>query len=181
MRSIKIRIGGVAIGEQKTWAYPAGQKLGLFRVPVYDCTVAGIDDTGKLRSEKFPVMRFGVQCKDGRSATVVGLAEQQTHTIKSWIPTYMVHSATSTENGAWQVYGNFLIHDGPDSPLELFATIGCIEVMGPRGFQRFNDLVVSLSGAAGPTRERQLSQIGSSGRMSITYERASRPTLKTSR
>lgn len=77
---------------------------------------------------------------------MVGLADHQTHIIKAWLPNYRVHSARSQENRAWQVYGNFLIHDGPDNPTELFATIGCVEVMGYRGFVKFNDLIISLSG-----------------------------------
>jgi hypothetical protein len=98
--------------------------------------------------------------------------------IKAWIPTYRVHSALSPENGAWQVYDNFLIHDGPDNPTELFATIGCIEVMGNRGFVKFNDLIISLSGPKAASRPEQLLEIGRAGRMSITYESATRPSLK---
>jgi hypothetical protein len=109
---------------------------------------------------------------------VVGLAEFQTHVIKAWLPDYRVHSAASPENGAWQVYGNFLIHDGPDNPREIFATIGCIEIMGPQGFIRFNDLVSALSGPKATNRAQQLIEIGGAGQMSITYAKASRPPLK---
>jgi len=109
---------------------------------------------------------------------VVGLADHQTHIIKAWLPNYRVHSARSQENRAWQVYGNFLIHDGPDNPTELFATIGCVEVMGYRGFVKFNDLIISLSGPKATSRDQQLIEIGRAARMSITYERASRPPLK---
>lgn len=57
-----------------------------------------------------------------------------------------------SEAGAWQVYGNFLIHDGPDNKTdgaEPYATIGCIEVWGgPQGFVGFNSfLMISLSGS----------------------------------
>ena len=86
--------------------------------------------------------------------------------------------ASSPENGAWQVYGNFLIHDGPDNPSEIFATIGCIEIMGVRGFVRFNDVIIGLSGPKAKTRDQRLIEIGGAGRMSITYARASRPALK---
>jgi hypothetical protein len=47
---------------------------------------------------------------------------------------------------AWQVFGNFLTHDGPDNAPELFASIGYVEVMGPQGFVRFNNLIIALSG-----------------------------------
>lgn len=178
MRPVTISVGATPVGEQKTWAYPAGRALGDFLTPVYACVVEGTDYAGKPVRERFDVLRFGVQCKDGRTAAVVGLADQQTHVIKAWLPTYRVHSASSPENGAWQVYDNFLIHDGPDSPAENFATIGCVEVMGPRGFVRFNDLIVALSGSTAATKALQLLEIGKAGRLTITYARAARPALK---
>ena len=178
MRSVKISVGSMPVGEQKTWAYPSGQSLGAFLTPVYQCSVEGQDDAGRMVREQFNVLRFGVHCTDGKTASVVGLADQQTHVIKAWLPHYRVHSASSPENGAWQVYGNFLIHDGPDNPSEIFATIGCIEIMGVRGFVRFNDVIIGLSGPKAKTRDQRLIEIGGAGRMSITYARASRPALK---
>ena len=178
MRRVIITVGKAPVGEARTWAYPEGSSLGYYLVPIYKLTVSGTDDRGGLVQETFEVLRFGVQCKDGRTAQVVGLADQQTHQIKAWIPTYRVHSAASPENGAWQVYGNFLIHDGPDDPTEVFATIGCIEIMGRQGFVKFNDLILSLSGAAAGSRDGQLRQIGQAGQMVITYEKAVRPPLK---
>jgi hypothetical protein len=178
MRSVALTVGGTVIGEGKTWAYPNGDALGEFLIPIYKLTVAGTDNIGKRITETISVFRFGVQCKDGKTAEVVGLADHQTHVIKSWIPTYRVHSAISQEDGAWQVYGNFLIHDGPDDDTELFATIGCVEIMGPQGFLKFNDLLISLMDPPGTNRDQKLSAIGRSGQLSITYERATRPALK---
>ncbi|MCL1825843.1 MAG: hypothetical protein FWG26_07895 [Betaproteobacteria bacterium] len=178
MRTVEIRIGGVPIGEYPTWAYPKGEHLGVFSIPVYSCTVTGSDDTGKSVLEKFTVLRFGVMCKDGKTPQVVGLADHQKHMIKAWIGSYRVHSARSDENGAWQVYDNFLIHDGPDNTSELFASIGCIEITGSQGFSKFNDLIIKLSGSKATSREAQLSEIGRSGTMWITYNAAQRPPLK---
>jgi hypothetical protein len=181
MRRVKMSVGAAPLREQRTWAYPNGEKLGQFLIPVYDCFVEGTDDDGTAVRERFDVLRFGVHCPDGKSAGVVGLANQQTHTIKAWLPHYRVHSARSPENGAWQVYKNFLIHDGPDDASELFATIGCVEVMGPQGFVKFNDLLISLSGCSSETRDQQLDEIGRAGSMSIMYARAPRPALKKAR
>lgn len=178
MRRVRIDIGGKPVGEYPTWAYPNGQTLGVYLVPVYACTVSGTDAAGKAVKENFQVLRFGVKCTDGKTARSVGLAAQQTHTIKAWISTYKVHSAASEEMGAWQVYGNFLVHDGPDSPRDLFATVGCVELVGPRAFSKFNDLIVALSGSTKNTRAQQLAEIGNSGLLSITYAAATRPPVK---
>jgi hypothetical protein len=147
-------------------------------IATYKLTVAGTDSDRKPVTATFSVFRFGVESKDGRTAHVVGLADQQTHAIKAWDPTYRVHSARSPENGAWQVYGNFLIHDGPDNDTELFATIGCVEIMGPQGFSKFNNLLISLMDPPGSNDDQKLAAIGRSGQLKITYERATRPPLK---
>jgi hypothetical protein len=183
MRSVNILIGGKSIGQQRTWAYPEGFGLGEFWIPIYQCTVSGTNNEGKPMKDTFSVLRFGVQCKDRKTAKVVGLADYQRHTIRAWLPHYGVHSDRShtppdpLKIGAWQVKDNFLIHDGPDDARELYASIGCIEIMGIRGFELFNDLVISLAGPISSSRGQQLREIGNSGRLFTTYEKAIRPTL----
>ncbi len=178
MRNVSLSVGGTPLGLAPTWAYPKGEKLGYFLVPYYKLTVTGTNAKGVATASAFPVLRFGVMSRDGVKVESVGLAQRQTHTIKAWIPTYRVHSAVSLENGAWQVYDNFLIHDGPDSLSQVFATIGCVEIMGPSGFVKFNDLLISLAGSSAKSRDGQLADIGKSGRLTITYEQAARPAVK---
>ena len=178
LRRVKMLVGGDPVGQVVTWAYPNGEGLGYFLIPNYRLTVSGTDAVGKAVSETFEVLRFGVQSKDGKSARVVGLADEQTHTIKAWLPDYQVHSAESAQNGAWQVYGNFLIHAGPETKDDAFASIGCIEIMGRGGFVKFNDLLIKLSGPSAALRTQQLTEIGNAGNMEITYHRTSRPPLK---
>lgn len=177
MRKVNLTVGKERLGEALTWAYPKGRDLGMFKTPIYGMRVEGTDTAGKAVTERFRVLRFGVHCTDGKTATVVGLADAQVHTVKAWIPTYIVHSASSLENGGWQVYNSFLIHDGPDHELEVFATIGCIEVMGPGGFIKFNDLLIALTGATGTSRDDKLHAIARAGKLSIRYEAAARPPL----
>lgn len=180
MRKIKMVVGNVQLGKALTWAYPNGRTHGLYKIPTYRLTVSGTDDSGVSQKKDFEVFRFGVQCKSSSSSPrVVGLADQQTHIIKQWIPTYSVHSSPSLESGAWQVYDNFLIHDGPDDPMkEVYASIGCIEICnGPKGFDIFNDYIISLSGATSSGRDSKLIEIGRSRVLSITYMKATRPPL----
>jgi len=178
MRTVEIKVGSTPGREFPTWAYPNGGHLGYFSVPSYSCVVTGRNDAGNSVLERFEVLRFGVLCKDGKSPEVVGLADYQSHIIKAWVGSYRVHSASSNENGAWQVYNNFLIHDGPDNASEVFATIGCIEITGPQGFVKFNDLIIRLSGPKATSREEQLLEIGRAKSMRIIYEAAKRPALK---
>jgi hypothetical protein len=184
MRTVKMTVGGEEVDRAKTWAYPAGQTLGLFWIPTYSLTVAGTDSGGKTVERDFEVLRFGIHCPTPKAKpAVVGLAKQQTHVIKAWLPHYSVHSALSLEQGAWQVYGGFLIHDGPDDKVnEVYASIGCIEICGaPKGFDVFNDFVIALSGPKSSDRKVQLAEIGKARNMSITYLKTTRPPLERAR
>ena len=136
-----IGIGSKPIGTAVTWTYPNDDGE-LYPIPTYEMTVNGIDDAGNKVEKKFKVLRFGVTKKTfGSPAQVVGLAQKQSHKSKAWLPSYSVHSSDASaddEAGAWRVYDNFLIHDGPDNLKDVsepYATIGCIEVCGgPQGF-----------------------------------------------
>jgi hypothetical protein len=179
MRPVALTVGGTPVGESKTWPYPKGDHHDYYLIPVYEMTVEGTDNGGKAAKETIKVLRFGVQSEDGKTAKIVGLAEKQTHVIKARDPTYPVHSASSGENGGWQVFDNYLIHDGPDGPDdEVFATIGCIEIMGLQGFTKFNDLLIRLVNPPGANRSQKLAAIGGSRMMTITYLPAVRPSLK---
>ena len=183
VRKITILVGSTPIGKAVTWAYPDGDpQVELFEIPTYAVTVSGTDNNGARRTKAFEGFRFGVQQKGNIGPRVVGLADYQTHKIKQWIASYEVHSAGSLENGAWQVYDNFLIHDGPDDPLDAnqpYASIGCVEICNTaQSFTVFNDYILALSGVTGNGRNERLRRIGNSGNLVITYEKAARPALK---
>ncbi len=100
--------------------------------------------TSSLGSESFEVIRFGPSNKNGK-ISVSGLADEQTHKLQ-WYPEYGLHSTSYGEPGAWIVYGNFLLHDGPDDFSQAFGTDGCLEVVGPNGFNKLNNAILRLSG-----------------------------------
>lgn len=129
MNDVKILIGSAPIGRAKTWAYPDDTSGDIYRIPTYKVTVSS-GSGANLKTQDFEAIRFGVMKKGTAAPRVVGLSDFQTHTIKLWLPDYTVHSANSPEKGAWQVYDNFLIHDGPDRPRSgpPYASIGCVEI-----------------------------------------------------
>ncbi len=178
MRSVMLTVGAKIIGEGNSWAYPKGQNLGLFAIPIYEMKVVGHDNNKKLSVTTFPVYRFGVQSEDGKTVHSVGLSENQRHIIKAWKPNYKVHSFPSVEDGAWVVTGTFYIHDGPDDHTQIEASIGCVEVWGDQGFVKFNDLLISLMDPPGKTRDEKCFAIARSGLLTIVYEKAPRPPIK---
>jgi hypothetical protein len=180
IRTINLTVGDTPNGEAVTYTYPHDDSKS-YLIPTYTLEVAGKDDAGNPAKNTYTVIRFGVTRPTPRSSPrTVGLANYQKHIIKSWIPSYTVHSARSDEKGAWKVYGNFLVHDGPDDPAtEAYASLGCVEICGgPKGFDGFNDYLISLSGSTKADRNDKLAEIGASKKMSITFLKATRPPVK---
>jgi hypothetical protein len=184
LRKIHLLVGGTPIGEALTWSY--NHKDGKWYViPTYQLCATGSDANGVALTQYFEVFRFGVQRKTPTStAHVVGLEDRQSYPVQAWID-YQVHSANSPENGAWHVFGNYLIHDGPDDPRvdpnkeHPFASIGCIEICGgPQGFDKFNTMLIAWSGSSLTVRDDQLREIGRSGRLKIEYARSKYPPLR---
>ncbi|HGG58148.1 MAG TPA: hypothetical protein ENK31_10165, partial [Nannocystis exedens] len=182
IRPILIKVGLALPETAASFSYPIPDSNGYnYRVPLYRVSVSGTDASGSQKSRDFSGMRFGLHNKTGdTSATrMVGLKDGKLYTIKRWIPDYKTHSHSSPEDGAWQVYGNFLIHDGPDDPANPSAVIGCVAIIGgPAGFIEFNDYIISLSGSTKTTRSEKLSEIGASGALSALYLKTERPPIE---
>lgn len=145
-RPVLAHVKSAETGWGLVWAYPADDKK-IFRVPLYDMTVSGTNDAGESISQTFKVIRFGVQQKTEDSAPhVVGLKDMQTHIL----------NRVDYDGGSWQLYDNFLIHDGADRPQKsAWGQIGCIEVTGRSAdgtdnWVVFEALVLSLSGETDP-------------------------------
>ncbi len=180
VRAIRIQVGGNPTSSGITWAYPDGSAAVLYRIPIYRMTVSGTADGGAPSARDFDVFRFGVKQIAGEAPHIVGLADAQTYTIQMWLPEYRVHSQQSAEIGAWKVFDNFLVHDGPDDPQSRatpYATVGCIELCGPAQFNALNDFIVALCGLTTGTRADKLNAIGNSGMLRIIYDAAARPAL----
>jgi hypothetical protein len=185
LRPIQLTVRSDPVGHCVVCSFPVDDRRD-YLVPTYPLTAEGQDDAGNSRSRDFEVLRFGVEKRTSTAAPhIVGLAEEKTHVIQAWLPHYSVHSAASPEKGAWRVFGNFLIHDGPDDTddaAHAYATIGCIEICkGPQGFVVFNDFLISLSGSTKATRDEKLAEMGASRTISITYRKADRPPLAVRR
>jgi len=74
MNRADIRVGAVAIGRAKTWAYPHGSPIDYYRIPTYRVKVSA-KIFGKPVSRDFEAFRFGVRQKGSIGPRVVGLAD----------------------------------------------------------------------------------------------------------
>ncbi|MCF6242433.1 MAG: hypothetical protein L3J74_13925, partial [Bacteroidales bacterium] len=94
---------------------------------------------------------------------VVGLAESQSHKLK-WVD-YM--------GGSWQVMGNWLIHEGAENPTkQAWGALGCIEVCGENAWNKFNELLKSL------TNVDDYNEMGKLELLTVEYLPAPRPALR---
>lgn len=202
-RNVSITIGGSPVGQTVTFSYPVDDG-NYYVVPLYNVTVSGTDAAGMAVKTTFKALRFGVYydphnpvgTTKSTGPFVAGRASSQKYSA-GFRGDYDVHSADSPEPTAWDLNGGFLIHDGPDFPVDpakfdpsaqgskadpssasnnLYATIGCIEITGEHGFTRFNSLIISLSGSE-LSGTAALNEIARHGLVKVTYEKASRPRL----
>src|SRR5205809_3156033 len=70
LRPVYLTVGNQPVDEYPTWAYPDGDKVGTFLIPVYEMTVEGTDARGKRVHRIVQVLRFGVRSMDGKTAHV---------------------------------------------------------------------------------------------------------------
>ena len=179
LRRIHLTVAARTVGTAFTWSYPNSDGA-IYVIPTYELRVTGHDEYHRPVDRAFEVLRFGVHRTAARPEPhVVGISHHQSYVIHRWIPTYKVHSFPSREDGAWQVHGNYLIHDGPDDPkTQLYATAGCIEVCGgPNGFVAFNQFIVDLAGSQGKSFASQLREVGHSSCMTMDYLAAQPPPV----
>jgi hypothetical protein len=115
-----------------------------YLVPTYIMKVSGV-------SSHFKVIRFGIKRTNLNPPPKtricdVGLFKNNIYTA-TWIPTYTVHSGPGSVPGAWQIYKNFLIHEGSSNPSDAWGTYGCVEVVGAGEWSRFIKSVKKTGGA----------------------------------
>jgi len=166
VRPVTITITNLTVGIAHITSYPERPRpYTIYRVPLYRVTVSGTSNRNSRVTEEFEAIRFGVQRTLTRSARIVGLADEQTHTL-DW-------SNISTMPGfAWRVYDGFFIHKGPDNSLGgTMGSIGCVEICGAGEWDRFNNTIKLLTGVQDEHR------IGNNRLLTAQYESATRPPL----
>jgi RHS repeat-associated protein len=188
LRNVKLTVTNEIVGKARVsgYSHEGGRTDDEFEVPLYTMTIEGTDEDGNKQSREFSVIRFGVsQKKTGGAANVVGLANSQSYTIKSWNGKYLYGEEDITP-GAWRITGSWLLHDGADAPLkDAWGAIGCIEVCGRTvgneddHFTGLNWLIRDWSGAKNATGNAEFKNqlVAKSGALSIHFQRAKVPPL----
>lgn len=186
LRRVDVTISGDPITDangEVQYGYVSGYgSENIYEVPLYKATVKGTNNEGDEVEESFTVVRFGVTDKKGKTPFTNGLADQQTHISRAWLDDYLERQSyrPTVSKGAWFVYGNFLLHDGTDYPTNsrmAWATDGCVEFCGVGKFDRFNELIVELSGTT-LTGDAAKAEIAKQEVLYVTFQKAKRPAVK---
>jgi len=166
-RKVTVIISNRETGSAVVRSYPDNDGK-TYVVPLYDASIKGISVRGESITKHYHVVRFGVQYdkEGGKSPGVVGLKNEQTHVLK-WIKPPHLESA-------WQVTGEWLIHEGADNPSrDAWGALGCVEVTGHGQWNDFNNVIKLLSG------KKHLDEVSKAGALTATFEPvAERPPLR---
>ncbi|WP_354833051.1 hypothetical protein ABGM91_01065 [Akkermansia muciniphila] len=146
-----------------------------YEVPIYKVV---------LTSTKFPgvdsifyALRFmPSKTTANENVFMSGLADAQNYVLTTYDPNYNPHSMQNLENGAFLIYGNFLVHAGP-SQFTHYAMggLGCIEVFD---FASFVLTIINLCGAqAGGTTDEVLTRLAEDGYIKLSIEAAVKPPV----
>jgi len=188
LREVTLTISGQPNGKTyNAQSYPSRDGV-LYEVEVYTLTVSGTDNNGNQVSKEFDVLRFmpylNKQSDNTGYGTISetpimsGLADERNEPAHSYNPNYEIHNTSSPENGGIVIYGNFMIHDGPDDLSEFgWGAAGCMEICGKSGFENLKSTIHSLSGSSKPI-EQGLVELAGAGKLMIHIEQAIRPTPK---
>lgn len=157
------------------WALsPYNPQQGVIGAPEYLVPTYKLKVVGEARD--FQVIRFGIKRTNVSPPPEtrlcdVGLFKENTYT-GTWLPTYRVHSGSGSLPGAWQLYGNFLIHEGSPDPNDAWGTYGCIEVVGRNEWRRYLRTITRIG-------EAQLNQISKQKNLIVRIKAAAASNCKT--
>jgi len=113
------------------------------------------------------------------SPIMSGLSDARKKPSQNYNQNYEIHNTYSPENGGFVIFGNFMVHDGPDDLIADYGWggAGCIEVCGSRAFADLKSLIYGLSGSNN-SQDKGLNDLVNSGLLIINIEQSTRPSIK---
>lgn len=146
-----------------------------YEVPIYKVRLTSTARPKENRESS--TLRFTPTHVDGK-LIMAGLADQQSYNSPSYNPEYSPHNSEGLDNGAFSLYGNFLLHGGPDTITSYgVGGMGCIEIVD---FEHFKWDIIYMAGRIFPSDEPEKSLVFlcNKGRIRIVIEKAVKPIIK---
>jgi len=190
VRQVEIVVTNNIVEHYEARSYPDEQRdkkgfYALYRVPVYDILVNGIDDKGNPNSMKFMAPRFMPYFNNPKTPTHyatknwvnAGLSSGRTIIISKYKMDYEVQNRYSPGRGAIVLHKAFYIHAGPADLLNYgFGSAGCIEIIG--NFEDFKKTIATLSGDMTGTPDDAIQRLVNAKKLIVKIEEAKVPNIK---
>lgn len=189
-RKVTIKLSKKVVGNYEARSYPhddinGNGKIELYKVPLYEIRVSGIDDSGAAVTFTYKAPRFmpywnNPKAPDPHYKTLgwanSGLSKGRTIKVKRYIKDYEVRNRYSPGKGAIVMKGAFYIHAGPASESDVgFGSAGCVEIIG--NYDTFKADIASLSGS-GLAADDAIGKLVAVGKLIVVIEYAEPPKIK---
>jgi hypothetical protein len=190
-RRVTITVTNKIVGSYEARSYPDDDydddgKIELYKVPVFEVTVAGTDDARRpiLHVHKAP--RFMPYWNDPRTPdhhykargwVNAGLSQARSIVVKRYIRDYEVQNRYSPGRGAIVLEGAFYIHGGPASDIDIgFGSAGCIEIIGD--YDVFKAHIAALSGLKAASIDDSIAKLVAERNLLVVMAKAAVPDIK---
>lgn len=190
-RKVTITLSNKVVGSYEARSYPhddmnADGKIELYKVPLYEITIAGIDESGNNTIFTHKAPRFmpywnNPKAPDPHYHTKgwinAGLSHARTITVERYIRHYEVHNRFSPGRGAIVMQGTFYIHAGPATEADVgFGSAGCVEIIG--NYDTFKAQIASLSGFKSAIADDAIAKLVMDRKLIVNIKNATVPDIK---
>lgn len=190
-RKVTITLSNKVVGFYEARSYPHDDfngdgKIELYKVPLYEIVVDGVDSLGKNTSFIHKAPRFmpywnNPKTPDRHYKTKgwvnAGLSQARTITVGRYIRSYEVQNRYSPGRGAIVMKDSFYIHAGPATLADVgFGSAGCVEILG--NYDIFKDQIAFLSGFKSAIADDAIAKLVSDKNLIVIIKNATAPDIK---
>lgn len=190
-RKVTITLSNKIVGHYEARSYPhddinGNGKIELYKVPLYEITITGVDDSGKNTTFTHKAPRFmpywnNPKSPDSHYKTIgwvnSGLSQARTITVERYIRDYEVRNRYSPGRGAIVMKDSFYIHAGPATESDVgFGSAGCVEIIG--NYDTFKAQIASLSGIKSAFADDAIARLVQDRKLVVIINSAAVPDIK---
>lgn len=146
-----------------------------YEVPVYNVVLTSTKFPG-LESLFYALRFMPYKRTEQENIGMSGLADAQNYVLTTYDRKYSPHSVPGLDNGAFLIYGNFLVHAGPAEFTDYgMGGLGCIEVFN---FPSFKEKIIDMCGdQSGEAVDDVLTRLAEDGYIKLIIEAAVKPAV----
>jgi hypothetical protein len=191
-KRVTVTLTSKIIGSYEARSYPHDDidgdgKIELYKVPVYELTVGGVDNAGKKAVFQHKAPRFMPYWNDPSAPDShyktkgwvnARLSQSRTVIVRRYIRDYEVRNRYSPGRGAIVMEGTFYIHGGPANEADIgFGSAGCVEIIG--NYDTFKSNIAELSGLKASSADDAIAKLVAEGNLIVVVVAAVVPDIKS--